>query len=79
MAVDIAKIRTVCTCSNVCLLYIKTYILVRKLMFESVDNLFGVLGQGCGFGFRYTHLSHLVPSKVQPTEFGSASLQGKYL
>ncbi|XP_055999540.1 E3 ubiquitin-protein ligase RNF123-like isoform X2 [Ostrea edulis] len=31
--------------------------------------------KGCGFGFRYTHLSHLVPSKVQPTEFGSASLQ----
>ncbi|XP_078339872.1 E3 ubiquitin-protein ligase RNF123-like isoform X1 [Crassostrea virginica] len=31
--------------------------------------------KGCGFGFRYTHLSHLVPSKVQPTEFGAASLQ----
>ncbi|XP_061187655.1 E3 ubiquitin-protein ligase RNF123-like isoform X2 [Saccostrea echinata] len=31
--------------------------------------------KGCGFGFRYTHLSHLVPSKIQPTEFGSASLQ----
>ncbi|KAL4226862.1 hypothetical protein ACF0H5_014841 [Mactra antiquata] len=31
--------------------------------------------KGCGFGFRYTHLPHLVPSKVQLTEFGSASLQ----
>jgi len=33
--------------------------------------------QGCGFGFRYTHLPHLVPSKVQLTEFGSASLQSE--
>lgn len=31
--------------------------------------------KGCGFGFRYTHLRHLVPSKVQMTEFGTASLQ----
>ncbi|XP_021342759.1 E3 ubiquitin-protein ligase RNF123-like isoform X1 [Mizuhopecten yessoensis] len=31
--------------------------------------------KGCGFGFRYTHLPHLVPSRVQPTEFGFASLQ----
>ncbi|XP_064604806.1 LOW QUALITY PROTEIN: E3 ubiquitin-protein ligase RNF123-like [Liolophura sinensis] len=31
--------------------------------------------KGNGFGFRYTHLPHLVPSKQQPTEFGSASLQ----
>ncbi|KAJ8302173.1 hypothetical protein KUTeg_021160 [Tegillarca granosa] len=31
--------------------------------------------KGCGFGFRYTHLPHLIPSKVQPTEFGFASLQ----
>ncbi|KAL5013113.1 hypothetical protein ScPMuIL_007383 [Solemya velum] len=31
--------------------------------------------KGCGFGFRYAHLPHLVPSKIQPTEFGQASLQ----
>ncbi|KAK3585943.1 hypothetical protein CHS0354_038485 [Potamilus streckersoni] len=31
--------------------------------------------KGCGFGFRYSHLPHLVPSKVQLTEFGTASLQ----
>lgn len=31
--------------------------------------------KGCGFRFRFTHLPHLVPSKVQPTQFGFASLQ----
>uniref|UniRef100_A0A0L8FNL7 RING-type domain-containing protein n=1 Tax=Octopus bimaculoides TaxID=37653 RepID=A0A0L8FNL7_OCTBM len=31
--------------------------------------------KGCGFGYRYTHLPHLVPSKLQTTELGVASLQ----
>lgn len=31
--------------------------------------------KGCGLGFRFTHPPHLVPSKVQLTEFGTASLQ----
>ncbi|KAK3102538.1 hypothetical protein FSP39_012050 [Pinctada imbricata] len=31
--------------------------------------------KGCGYGFRYTHLPHLVPLKIQPTEFGFAYLQ----
>lgn len=31
--------------------------------------------KGCGFGYRYTHLPHLVPSKVQTTDLGLASLQ----
>ena len=42
------------------------------------DSLLCCDFQGCGFGFRYTHLRHLVPSKVQMTEFGTASLQSKY-
>ncbi|XP_063432612.1 E3 ubiquitin-protein ligase RNF123-like isoform X2 [Mytilus trossulus] len=31
--------------------------------------------KGCGFRFRFTHLPHLVPSKVQTAQFGFASLQ----
>lgn len=31
--------------------------------------------KGCGYRFRYTHLPHSVPSKIQPTQFGFAMLQ----
>ena len=33
------------------------------------------LWKGCGFGFRYRHLPHLLPARNQQQDIGSASLQ----
>lgn len=51
---------------------------IPKYLIKELRYCVWFIWQGCGFGFRYTHLSHLVPSKVQPTEFGAASLQSKW-